>query len=238
MAMSNLLMFLTVTFLISACGNSTAPDMKPIPTDGLVAYYPFNGNAKDDATSSNNGIVHGVELIEDRAGNSNRAFSFDGVDDFIGLPSDFDLAQRTISLWFSVNEVDGYNRLYNSDHPNLDYSSTNIDVFKDNQSNEYKLRLEAGGGQGDDILYTIVQNNWYHAVLMIDSLNTSAYVNGEIINSVPFMNHHSDVGFPRSFIGTNRDTSRYFFNGVIDDIRIYDRTLREDEIQSLFDENI
>jgi len=46
--------------------------------DGLVAYYPFNGNANDESGNGNNGTVYGATLTTDRFGNTNKAYSFDG----------------------------------------------------------------------------------------------------------------------------------------------------------------
>lgn len=205
-------------------------------TDSLVAFYPFNGNANDESGNFYNATVYGASLTNDRAGNSNSAYRFDGLDDYISLPSDFDFKERSISIWLNVTEAYGYQRIYYSDHQNLNYSSTNIDVFRDNQTNKLFLRLEAGGGQAEDILFNIQLNTWYHAVITIDSLFTKAYVDGKFINSVPFVNHHADKGLSNAFIGTNNDTIRYFFNGSIDDIRIYNRTLNADEIDSLYNE--
>jgi hypothetical protein len=46
--------------------------------DGLVAHYPFNGNANDESGNGNNGTVNGATLTTDRFGNMNKAYSFDG----------------------------------------------------------------------------------------------------------------------------------------------------------------
>ncbi|MBF0574179.1 MAG: hypothetical protein HQK69_10565 [Desulfamplus sp.] len=48
-------------------------------SDGLVAYYPFNGNANDESGNGNNGTVDGATMTADRNGNANSAYSFDGV---------------------------------------------------------------------------------------------------------------------------------------------------------------
>jgi len=55
--------------------------------DGLVAYYRFNGNANDDSGNGNHGTVHGAVPCQDRAGQANSAYCFDGVDDFIEVAS-------------------------------------------------------------------------------------------------------------------------------------------------------
>jgi hypothetical protein len=67
-----------------------------------VAYYPFNGNA-NDAVGTNNGTVNGATLTTDRFGNVNSAYSFDGVDDFIGLNYNFGpFTELTVSAWYKV----------------------------------------------------------------------------------------------------------------------------------------
>src|ERR1019366_3185308 len=71
-------------------------------TNGLVAYYPFNGNANDASGNGNNGTVYGAILTTDRFGNSNSAYSFDGASSYIEVPSNASLLfsnQLTISAW-------------------------------------------------------------------------------------------------------------------------------------------
>jgi hypothetical protein len=71
-------------------------------TNGLVAYYPFNGNA-DDAVGTNNGTVYGATLTTDRFGIPNSAYSFNGTSAYIetvnALP---DMQSASASCWISV----------------------------------------------------------------------------------------------------------------------------------------
>ena len=55
----------------------------PIPTNGLVAWYPFNGNANDSSGNGNNGTVHNATLSADRFNNPNSAYSFNGSSSYI-----------------------------------------------------------------------------------------------------------------------------------------------------------
>ena len=59
--------------------NSNAQIPNYIPTDGLVGWWPFNGNANDESTYENNGSVIGANLIPDRFGNFNNAYTFNGI---------------------------------------------------------------------------------------------------------------------------------------------------------------
>ena len=74
-----------------------------IPTNGLVGYWTFSGNANDSSGNNLNGTVNGAVLTEDRFGNSSSAFNFDGIDDYI-LVNDDDLLsfpnnEFTFSFW-------------------------------------------------------------------------------------------------------------------------------------------
>lgn len=71
-------------------------------TQGLVAYYPFDGNARDQSGNGHNGIVNKASLTTDRFGNPNSAYSFNGIDSYIQIPngSPFDLPNNmSIALW-------------------------------------------------------------------------------------------------------------------------------------------
>lgn len=56
-----------------------------VPTNGLIAWYPFNGNANDLSGNGLNGIINGSSLTNDRFGNMNAANDFNGLSDFIVL---------------------------------------------------------------------------------------------------------------------------------------------------------
>ncbi|MDH4071428.1 MAG: hypothetical protein OEV30_13510, partial [Ignavibacteria bacterium] len=70
-----------------------------------IAYWPFNGNANDESGNGNHGTVYGSMLAEDRFGNPNSAYDFDGVDDYIDFGTDASTLLResvTISLWMKL----------------------------------------------------------------------------------------------------------------------------------------
>jgi hypothetical protein len=72
-----------------------------VTTDGLVAYYPFNGDADDQSGNGHDGAVYGATLTTDRFGTPDSAYSFDGIDDYISVdyaPA-FQLPVITISAW-------------------------------------------------------------------------------------------------------------------------------------------
>ena len=75
-------------------------------TENLIGYWSFSGNANDESGNDYDGIVNGATLIDDRFGNANSAYNFDGVDDEITIKvtdgfDEFDDPETefTISAW-------------------------------------------------------------------------------------------------------------------------------------------
>ena len=96
---------LTIFFIVLGIFAFVSPASAGLE-DGLRAYYPFNGNANDESGSGNDGIVYGATLTEDRFINSDSAYSFDGVDDYIDVGDDNSLKMTdaiTISAWVKIN---------------------------------------------------------------------------------------------------------------------------------------
>ena len=82
------IIFVAMTIVcMFGCKNPGDPEPDPLD-DGLFMYYPLNGNANDESGRGFHGEILGATLGEDRFGNANSAFLFDGVDDYIELPSD------------------------------------------------------------------------------------------------------------------------------------------------------
>ncbi|MCH8838790.1 MAG: fibronectin type III domain-containing protein, partial [Candidatus Marinimicrobia bacterium] len=99
-----------ITAVDSAGNESTLSEEVSETPVGLVAYYPFSGNANDESGNANHGTVFGATLAADRFGNANSAYSFDGTDDYVVVPSagplDFS-EQMTISFWATPQSVPG-----------------------------------------------------------------------------------------------------------------------------------
>ena len=87
--------------------------------DGLVAYYPFNGNANDESGNGNDGEVMGATLAVDRFGTANSAYNFDGDKDVISSNINQELEEKTFSAWVKLSDLDqgGGCLLYTSPSP-------------------------------------------------------------------------------------------------------------------------
>jgi hypothetical protein len=205
-------------------------------TGGLAAYYPFNGNANDESENDYHGIVNGAILTEDRFGDPNKAYQFDGSSNYIRLGSDFDYPSRTINLWFYANIIDEIERhIYISDNPQLLNGFTQIKIKE--YFGKKLIRSSAGipGGVAEGNS-EVSEKEWYMITLVVDESSTRHYLNGILIGEFGRSNSSSYNGVTSALLGTSRVFDRYF-DGKIDDVRIYARALSESEIKQLYRNN-
>ena len=224
--------------------------LAPEDTSGLVAYYPFNGNANDESGNGNDGAEYGgVSLTTDRFGNANSAYSFDGVDDKIVVTNSNSInlsSSITVSVWvypkgtppilsygthshiLSKTNSNNYGRSYQVDYC-VDHNDQDNGFFEFIANPIYSCYTP--------ISYSV--NNWYHILGIIDTLNNvgKTYVNGQLCDSKEVSENTFTPTNGPLVIGYGELAAHFFhFNGIIDDIRIYNRTLTESEIDSLYHE--
>ena len=199
--------------------------------DGLVAYYPFNGNANDESGNTNDGTIHGASLCEDRFENPNSAYYFNGSSDYIdcGNDSSLDLTQTiTISAWMK---------------PDIDHS----DGYLLAKGTYQYYAMDIGNGYGINFTPIINGNHyttdtdmwgiWKNVAFTysVASSNVLIYIDGILENTVTYS---SPINSTTQALQIGRRIAAWYFKGVIDDIRIYNRVLTEEEIQALYHENM
>jgi hypothetical protein len=69
-----------------------------VPTNGLVGWWGFNGNAQDNSGNGNHGTVNGATLSTDRFGNQNSAYSFNGLNNWIQVQDHISIRPSNITL--------------------------------------------------------------------------------------------------------------------------------------------
>ncbi len=224
-----------------------------IVKEGLVACYPFDGNANDGSGNGNNGTVNGATLTADRFGKTNSAYRFDGVDDYIRIKNSDTLnpKQITVSAWYFATQSfsgDGNNVIihkpYTSHTP--PYYQWHLGVGGDQYNNSGNFSFDgctaiptAFTTGGKKMGTTDVVGKWNHITTSFDGTVLKVYVNGKLEkisttlpNSSPISSYNTDV-----FIGKHGSLSRQsvdYTPGVIDDLRLYNRALTEAEIKQLY----
>jgi len=236
----------TVMLLVgmTMAGNVWAASSCDVVKNGLVACYPFDGNANDASTNGNNGTVNGATLTADRFGKPNSAYQFDGTKGSITIPSSSSLNptnELSIGFWIKIDGITGTWSpiIYKGGStPQSGTDKREYSVWLNNQSS---LGVSsAGDGNNERYLYTsqLSKTDWVYYVAVIDRKShvMKTYLNGVISTQrsdsfSSFNNNNYDLVF-----GGFGEGSRYYsyFKGILDDVSIYNRALTETEIQTLY----
>ena len=204
--------------------------------NGLVAYYPLDGNAIDESGNNYNGITFGTVMTEDRFDHSGKALLFSGTNSYINLHCNLDYPLRTINLWFYADSIDQIARhIYISDNPKLRYGFTQIKIMTINGTKQIRSSAGVPGGvaEGNSI---VSEKEWYMITLVVDSNETRHYLDGSLIGKFANGYMTSNAGDTSALLGVSREYDRYF-EGKLDDVRIYKRALSEAEIKKLISKN-
>jgi hypothetical protein len=238
---------LTLFCLYSLTTFAQVPDY--VPTDGLVGWWPFNGNANDESGNGNNGTVNGATLTEDRFGEANKAYSFDGVNDIISTTRISEISGTNMlsaSLWFFTDVFSAYDRLIGQeDECNTLTQGFSIAYSFENQT--IRVLLRNGSNTFCSFSNAIVPTNqWNNLIVLyngaeeIDINRCNVYLNGEaiILNFVGPIPSSLDVSNVNTSFEVGATTCNgsldYIFDGHIDDIGIWSRALSECEIEALY----
>ncbi len=234
----------TETEILVLTINNSTTNTNYLPSNGLVGWWPFNGNANDESGNAYNGTVNGAALTTDRLGATNSAYSFNGNSAFIqtptsavNFPSGF-----TISVWAKV--------LGANTNTNCSFGCAEFLVTKgdDGQSGRISIQYsqDTGGetfaGATDYSLsvssltqYPFPQPNWHHVVYTFDNTNYKIYLDGLLMNTIAsttaIPNLASDIVFGKM---PNNTSYPYYFNGYLDDIGIWNHALTPGEITNLY----
>ena len=209
-----------------------------VPTNGLVGYWPFNGNANDESGNGNNGTVNGATLTIDRNGVANSAYSFDGNDVITSKPKNLSIGnnQRAISVWMNTNKI-------KTGGPLVEYGSSEIlkrfGLLVLNNNKEYCYPFVACQFNDIDVNTNLSDDNWINIIVNYKSNIFEVYVNGKLEIKATNFNMYSNnnvntINTPNSDLLFGKSVGAEFFNGYLDDIAIYNRALTEQEITALY----
>lgn len=237
-----------LSLLISAtllCGSAFAQiDLNK----GLMLHLPFNGNTLDASPLGNNGTNFGATLTTDQWGNANSAYLFDGVGDYMVVKNDTSLTPKNFTLCARVNLMGFYNfdcynnviLLKGSDRTTGSYSLRTTQTiigdcsFEDTSKHNYRCDVQSINTTLANMNTTpyIKSHNWDCIIATYDSDTVKMYVNGVFrykYYEPSFGKNSSDM-----FIGgVNPATRPFWFNGKIDDVRLYNRALNMLEMDSV-----
>ena len=211
------------------------------PTRGLVAYYPFDGDAKDKSGNHNDGIMIGTRPTADRKGRRGSAMLF-GEGNYITVPSSPSLNspkdQITIAAWVRIGEWVNHNRWGNlfcilSKGVNASTMAYRFEFFE-------KLRQVNTGGLSSDNISSVscgnLRGEWHHVAMVSDGKVVKLYIDGGIVGATTATGRPDRPGNSGALsIGANLpDYPDECFLGAMDELRIYNRALSDDEINAVY----
>ncbi len=217
-----------------------------VPTNGLVGWWPFNGNANDESGNGNHGTVKGAMLTSDRTGNANSAYNFDGLSNWIQVLDNISLqlGNMTMSLWIKTTSTSSKYLLFKQ---NISDASNENYGFEINPLGENTIYFggkygDCSPGNGWEMLTcnlpNLTNNKWHNVVGTISEDSIRFYFDGfkyaSLKTSKPSMTICS--GGSNLMFGRGWDSYPKWYLGHLDDIAIYNRALTEKEIKQLYQE--
>lgn len=240
---STLLISFGLLFFFPSCNKKQGED--PVPSTinaGLVAHYSFEGNTNDVSGNNHHASLWGAVLTSDRKGKTNSAYQLDGFDDFLSVDAitDFGNSNFTYSAWVKPLANPGansYSCLISIGNAGADQAMT----INNNYHNTVGINV---GGYNNttttsstsvDSKQLPALNEWVHITYTRSNTDVKLYVNGVQKASVSTNGTLPKYTTPLIFtIGTRYNTSEAFFNGSMDEVKIYNRVLSPAEVEELY----
>ena len=211
--------------------------------DGLVAYYPFNGNAKDESGNGNDGtLINGGGFAVDRFSSDERAFSmngnqvsirFDGLEEYVPTKSQ----GIGVSFWATRNTHATVLSQYHGTHGTAANNTFFVNLETRTKANGYIWNIS---GNGEGVFRGTPKNYsddlWQHWYVQIfpGKDGVGVYVNGELEGWGAFDFNPSKPNIPM-YIGHLNNEPAINAEGSIDDLRIYNRALSAEEVKALYE---
>ncbi len=222
--------------ILGTCLALVSGYLKADVDDGLLAYYPFSGSADDFSGNGNHGIVHGAALAAGMSGLPDTAYAFDGMDDYISTPASItnNLLQGTVFANVKIDSINVVSPILSQGGPG--------------EPTAFYLAVDTPGvpGNQDPVLHmgtslylysgsTVSLDEWTSLAATWDGASWKIFIDGsmeaELATSSSPLNTSSELKIGRHYHGLGP----FFFDGIMDEVRIYDRPLSQSEIESLSD---
>jgi hypothetical protein len=205
---------------------------------GLVAYFPFNGNAIDQTGHGNDAIVHGAALTSDRFNHPDGAYLFNGADNLMTIDDNPQLRLSSVSLllWATFWDQPTNQRNFISKPVGYLWSDSYVFWYQNDGISGHIGNVE-GAGAVTHFNWVPELETWYFLAYTYDETTKTQtlYLNGEEVASgytepiVGWDEHPVMIGAE-----SDVEDSVYWHYGKLDDILIYDRALNSAEIMALY----
>ncbi len=212
--------------------------LKAQVTKGLIAYYPFDGNTRDSSGKHNHGTGYDLTPTTDRFGNANHAYLFNGTSSYVLIPNSTSLQSPgvnnriTQTAWIYLNGL--------SLTGSADFGPVTMKSSAADNSFMYRMGVNMTAvfasynnwniGSGGGFNFNLHQ--WYFIATSFDGDTAKTWVNDSLVG-ISLLNTSIPVDNLNLTIGIDLPGIVEHFNGIIDEVRIYNRELTKKEIDSL-----
>jgi hypothetical protein len=231
----------------SGLAELTLSTTEPLVTDepGLVAHYPFDGDANDATPYNNHGVIGGDPIFETAThpfGGQN--IKFDGQQDSVLAPNAVQLISdfTTVSFWIRVDDINTQDaEAYVMDFGHWDQRwkislPQHLKIVWTTNSNNTQFPVfisDMDSGDGNEMVIGF----WWYVTMVHDGTNDIIYVNGIPANTKPVDGKLNATTRPLGFGNNPVDGGQYFI-GALDNVKIYNRAVTADEALRLFETGV
>jgi len=196
----------------------------------LSAWYTLDDNVADSSGNGNDGILSGDPTWVD--GKIGRALQFDGIDDYVEVQDAESLTPETFTIAFWINPVDMDRVQITIAKRAGSIGSYSFNITSLAVGSRHWIRIN---GAWVNVTFSYTQGVWQHVTVTYDGTTIKGHLNGELMATTEAPGSlDNDSGVLR--LGADpRDTVSSYYNGSLDDVRIYDKALSQDEIASIMD---
>ena len=225
----------------------------PVPTNGLLGWWPFNGNANDESGNGNNGTVNGASLTNDRLNSTSKAYGFNGSSNYISLKNTFfsnpsKVSAFTYSFWINISSFPSVGKAFTISGKEGYWRSVGISLLDNG-------KIQFAGSQPSPQGYFDVRSTksietlkWTHVIVSFKDGVVSIFINGELNSSQIIVDPiiYKSIEFEFLQLG-NSTATNYFgaihpvspgitnhYNGELDDFAIWNRALTTAEISKIY----
>jgi hypothetical protein len=241
-----LIMGVLALFLVSVPTGNTASQNCILPPSHLIGWWPGDGNANDISGNQQHGTPKGG--VSFSQGKVDQAFLFDGIDGRIEIPDSpllhFGTADLTVDAWIKAPPGTGVRGIIGKEQQNYPFPSI---ILRINEGILEFAVTDCGTGfcgwygsrRPVQSPFRVDDDVFHHVAGVRHSSGYELYVDGQLVATLSETARDSDNTMPL-FIGiqaisTIDDSIIFPFQGIVDEVEIFDRALGSSEIQALFE---
>jgi hypothetical protein len=218
-----------------------------VPTNGLVGWWPFNGNAQDESGNGNNGTVNGATLTADRFGNVDEAYSFDGINNWIEIANNSSYSfllnnSYTLNFWFNINHTTNTMSFIGQGDGDGQYQNKFWRSYLSQDAITNHIRGDLSDPNDTKNNYLNFSNSTWHMLTMVRSYNNTLklFIDGiEVDTDTDVTGVASPFSATRNiiigaFLNAYNGQLMEYLEGKLDDIGIWNRALTQEEVTALY----